>query len=42
MTEKRWALKLVEDYVPSPIADKGGEANVTYADDAAVGLRGTP
>ncbi len=30
--EKRWALKLVVDYVPSLVAEKGGSENVTFAE----------
>jgi len=30
--EKRWVLRLVEDYVPSLVADKGGPDNVSYAE----------
>lgn len=29
--EQRWVLRLVRDYVPSLIADKGGEENVSFA-----------
>ncbi len=30
--EDRWVLRLMHDYVPSLVADKGGEANVTFAE----------
>jgi len=28
----RWALALVRDYVPELVADKGGDANVSFAE----------
>jgi hypothetical protein len=30
--DKRWVLRLVEDYVPALLADKGGEGNVSAAE----------
>lgn len=30
--EDRWVLRLVKDYVPELIADKGGESNVSFAE----------
>ena len=30
--EHRWALALVRDYVPSLVADKGGQENVSFAE----------
>ena len=32
----RWALKLVEDYLPQLVAEKGGPENVTFAERAVL------
>ncbi len=36
--EDRWALRLVTDYVPSLIADKGGAEHVSYAEQREMEL----
>lgn len=38
--QQRWALRLVEDYVPSLLADKGGPENVSFAEQRVMETAG--